>query len=135
MARKTLLLLWLGVWAALYPMDHAAAFSPQVIQRGAVGDDVIELQARLQYLGFYNGKIDGVFGWRTYWALRHFQYEYGLPVDGLAGAKTKQKLVRASKYDESFVKEQIRQGNDFTHYGGIPLSQQVKKRSGGGGGR
>ncbi|MUV39758.1 N-acetylmuramoyl-L-alanine amidase [Lentibacillus sp. JNUCC-1] len=39
------------------------AFSNQVIQHGAVGDDVIELQARLQYLGFYNGKIDGVFGW------------------------------------------------------------------------
>src|SRR5699024_4942935 len=45
------------------------AFSPQVIQQGAVGDDVIELQSRLEFVGFYNGKIDGVFGWGTYWAL------------------------------------------------------------------
>jgi N-acetylmuramoyl-L-alanine amidase len=109
-------------------MKEAHAFSNQVIQRGAVGDDVIELQARLQYIGFYRGKIDGVFGWSTYWALRNFQYEFGLPVDGLAGASTKAKLVRVSKYNEWYVKEQIRKGNSFTHYGGKPLSQQVKRK-------
>ena len=64
------------------------AFSNQVIQRGATGDDVIELQARLQYNGFYNGKIDGVYGWTTYWAVRNFQEKFGMkPVDGLVGAK------------------------------------------------
>jgi len=94
------------------------AFSQQVIQHGAVGDDVIELQSRLQYLGFYNGKIDGVFGWGTYWALRNFQYEFGMKVDGLAGQETKDKLVQATNYDEEYVKNQINQGNDFTHYGG-----------------
>jgi N-acetylmuramoyl-L-alanine amidase len=94
------------------------AFSNQVIQRGAVGDDVIELQARLQYIGFYRGKIDGVFGWGTYWAVRNFQNAFGLPVDGLVGATTKQKLVKASKYNESYVKEQIYKGGNFTYYGG-----------------
>ncbi|WP_425435165.1 spore cortex-lytic enzyme [Oceanobacillus rekensis] len=94
------------------------AFSSQVIQQGAVGDDVIELQSRLQYLGFYNGKIDGVFGWGTYWALRNFQYEFGMEIDGLAGQTTKDKLVSASNYDEGYVKENINQGTDFTHYGG-----------------
>ena len=83
------------------------AFSPQVIQHGAVGDDVIELQARLQYIGFYNGKIDGVFGWGTYWALRNFQYEFGMDIDGIAGQKTKEKLVKATKYDEKSVKEKM----------------------------
>lgn len=73
------------------------AFSPQVIQQGAVGDDVIELQSRLQYVGFYNGKIDGVFGWSTYWALRNFQYEFGMKIDGIAGQSTKEKLSKASK--------------------------------------
>lgn len=95
-----------------------AAFSPQVIQHGAIGDDVIELQARLQYLGFYNGKIDGVFGWGTYWALRNFQYEFGLDIDGMAGAKTKDMLVKASNYNEQYVKEQMNKGANFTHYGG-----------------
>ncbi len=102
----------------------AYAFSNQVIQQGAVGDDVIELQARLQYLGFYNGKIDGVFGWQTYWALRNFQYEFGLPIDGLAGWTTKLKLANASKYNENFVKNQINQGKKFSHYGGVDLNKQ-----------
>lgn len=98
--------------------NHVHAFSSQVIQQGAVGDDVIELQARLQYIGFYNGKIDGVFGWGTYWALRNFQYEFGLEIDGMAGQTTKNKLVKATKYDENYVKNQINQGKKFSHYGG-----------------
>lgn len=83
----------------IYEANHAQAFTGQVIQRGAVGKDVIELQSRLKYIGFYHGKIDGVFGWSTYWALRNFQYEFGLPIDGLAGAATKAKLVKATKYN------------------------------------
>ncbi|MFS0776283.1 spore cortex-lytic enzyme [Neobacillus sp. 3P2-tot-E-2] len=104
--------------------NRAFAFSNQVIQQGSVGDDVIELQSRLQYLGFYNKKIDGVFGWSTYWALRNFQYEFGLPIDGLAGTETKAKLVKASKYNKQFVKEQINKGNKFTHYGGVDQKKQ-----------
>lgn len=104
--------------------NKADAFSNQVIQHGASGEDVIELQARLQYLGFYNGKIDGVFGWQTYWALRNFQYEFGLPIDGLAGSETKQKLAKASKYDKAFVRNQINSGKKFTHYGGVDLNKQ-----------
>src|SRR5699024_6045686 len=87
--------------------QRAEAFSPQVIQHGAVGDDVIELQARLKYIGFYSGKIDGVFGWSTYWALRNFQYEFGMPIDGMAGQQTKDKLVKATKYDEQKTKAEM----------------------------
>lgn len=86
--------------------SNTDAFSNQVIQRGAVGDDVIELQSRLKYIGFYKGEIDGVFGWGTYWALRNFQSEFGLPVDGLAGLKTRQKLVSVTKYDYTKGAEQ-----------------------------
>lgn len=105
--------------------DEANAFTRQVIQQGAVGEDVIELQARLQYLGYYNGQIDGVFGWSTYWALRNFQYEFGLPIDGLAGTTTKNKLAKASKYNEYFVKTNLNKGKKFTHYGGVDQSKQV----------
>jgi N-acetylmuramoyl-L-alanine amidase len=100
------------------------AFSSQIIQKGAVGDDVIELQSRLQYIGFYHGKIDGVFGWSTYWALRNFQSEFGLKIDGLAGWPTKLKLAEVSKYNEQYVKKQINSGNKFTHYGGVDQSKQ-----------
>ncbi|MFP7493772.1 spore cortex-lytic enzyme [Terribacillus saccharophilus] len=110
------------------------AFSEQVIQQGATGDDVVELQARLQYAGFYNKKIDGVFGWSTYWALRNFQYEFGMEIDGVAGSEAKNKLVSITKYDKAFVMRQIQEGNTFTYYGGTPQEQQVKKRGGGGNG-
>ncbi|MEH6891706.1 spore cortex-lytic enzyme [Bacillus sp. JJ864] len=79
---------------------EVGAFSNQIIQKGASGEDVIELQSRLKYIGFYTGKVDGVFGWGTYWALRNFQQKFGLKVDGLAGATTKQKLVKATKYEK-----------------------------------
>jgi N-acetylmuramoyl-L-alanine amidase len=125
----TLVSLTLLVFQSNGDDSKVSAFSNQVIRQGAVGDDVIELQSRLQYLGFYNGKIDGVFGWGTYWALRNFQYEFGLPIDGLAGAATKAKLVKASKYNQEFVKKQINQGKEFTHYGGTPIESQTKNKN------
>ncbi|WP_404800774.1 spore cortex-lytic enzyme [Guptibacillus algicola] len=101
-------------------LDHdqeADAFSNQVIQKGAIGDDVIELQSRLKYIGFYNGKIDGVFGWGTYWAVRNFQYEFGLTVDGLVGSEMKAKLNKATKYDPS-TKQKVNQGKSGGTAGG-----------------
>ena len=121
-----MLTLLVGIAASTSNEEKASAFSNQIIQIGAVGDDVIELQARLQYMGFYHGIIDGVFGWGTYWALRNFQSEFGLPIDGLAGSTTKQKLVNASKYDKAFVEKNVDQGKSFTYYGGTPKEQQVK---------
>ncbi|UOR12444.1 spore cortex-lytic enzyme [Halobacillus amylolyticus] len=120
--------LFIQPFSVLNDPKPVQAFSNQVIQHGAVGDDVIELQSRLQYIGYYNGEIDGVFGWGTYWALRNFQYEFGMKVDGLAGPKVKEKLVEASDYDKGYVKKQIRQGNDFTHYGGTPTEQQTEQQ-------
>nr|WP_101844108.1 spore cortex-lytic enzyme [Halobacillus sp. Marseille-P3879] len=79
------------------------AFTNQVIQQGAVGQDVIELQARLKHLGFYSKEVDGVFGWSTYWAVRNFQYEFGMDIDGLAGPQMKEKLVKASKGYEQYL--------------------------------
>lgn len=109
---------------------NASAFSNQEVQRGAFGDDVVELQARLQYLSFYKGEIDGKFGYGTYWALRKFQESYGLPVDGIAGKATKDKLANNSDFDKAYVDKQIKSGNRFTYYGGVPLDQQVKKGGG-----
>ncbi|GAB3052726.1 spore cortex-lytic enzyme [Virgibacillus ainsalahensis] len=123
--------LFIGLQSSFSPKP-AAAFSEQVIQQGAVGEDVIELQARLQYLGFYNGNIDGVFGWGTYWALRNFQYEFGMEIDGLAGETTKQKLTQVSNYDEGYVKDQINQGKEFTHYGGTDNQNQSSSGDSGG---
>ncbi|SET89646.1 N-acetylmuramoyl-L-alanine amidase [Salinibacillus kushneri] len=125
----------------MIPLSHfdtvqkSEAFSPRVLQKGSTGDDVIELQSRLQYLGFYNGKIDGLFGWGTYWAVRNFQYEYSLNVDGLVGSETKAKLEKASQFNKQWVHEQLRSGREFTYYGGTPLDKQTKKKDTGGTGQ
>ncbi|USG63702.1 spore cortex-lytic enzyme [Brevibacillus ruminantium] len=78
-----------------YPV-RTDAFSNEIIQVGATGKDVREMQGRLKYLGFYTGKVDGVFSWRTYWALRNFQYEFGMDIDGILGPKTKLMLYNAT---------------------------------------
>ena len=115
-------------WNCYSLILRVQAFSNQIIQRGAVGDDVIELQARLQNIGYYHGKIDGVYGWGTYWAFRNFQKDFGLPIDGLAGATTKNKLTKASNFNKAFVHDQINKGNEFTYYGGVDIEKQIKPK-------
>ena len=48
------------------------------------GDDVSDLQATLARIGFDCGRVDGIFGPRTSWALEDFQRNSGLYVDGVA---------------------------------------------------
>jgi len=49
------------------------------------GDDVAELQRRLDALGFDTGNVDGIFGPNTLRALLDFQHNRGMPEDGIAG--------------------------------------------------
>lgn len=52
------------------------------------GDDIRDLQSRLNALGFAAGKHDGIYGWATANALRDFQRDLGIPDDGLVGLET-----------------------------------------------
>lgn len=117
--RQFTILMTLICFSILIVPDEAEAFTQQVIQKGATGDDVVELQARMQYNGYYDGTIDGVFGWQTYWSVREFQEQFGLEVDGLVGEDMKDRLVRATEYDKEFVHRMLREGREFTHYGGV----------------
>lgn len=112
------------VFGLCLPAHTTEAFSDQVIQKGATGDDVVELQARLQYNGFYNGTIDGVFGWETFWSVKNFQEQFGLEPDGLVGAEMKEMLEKSTEYDEQFVKDALENAKEFTHYGGTPKDIQ-----------
>lgn len=126
-----ILLVSMLLFVSCNPVEQRSfAFTNQVIERGSFGDDVVELQARLQYIGFYTGKIDGKFGYGTYWALRNFQKQYGLKVDGIAGTTTKKKLAANSKFDAKWVHTQLNKGANFTYYGGKPLKEQVKPGTG-----
>lgn len=72
-------------------------FSQAVLQQGSYGEDVYELQGRLKYLGYYNGKVDSIFGTKTKNSVKWFQSEFGMKVDGIVGSKTKTRLYNATK--------------------------------------
>ena len=58
------------------------------------GDDVADLQRRLGGMGFDAGRVDGILGPHTETALREFQRNTGLTVDGVCGPATLQALAR-----------------------------------------
>ncbi len=60
----------------------------QTLKRGSRGADVTYLQQRLTAQGYGVGAIDGDFGQKTLEAVKAYQADYGLKVDGIVGAKT-----------------------------------------------
>jgi peptidoglycan hydrolase-like protein with peptidoglycan-binding domain len=63
-----------------------------VLSEGASGADVERLQTSLAGWGLYTGEIDGIYGPTTSEAVRQFQRQHNLPVDGVGGALTWQAL-------------------------------------------
>jgi N-acetylmuramoyl-L-alanine amidase len=58
------------------------------------GDDITELQRRLNALGFDAGREDGILGDDTHAALSEFQRAMGMVVDGICGSTTIDELDR-----------------------------------------
>lgn len=56
---------------------------------------VKQIQCLLTYLGYSPGTIDGIEGGNTQGAIRAFQADYGLTVDGIPGSATKKMLIGA----------------------------------------
>lgn len=66
--------------------------SALALERGDQGPSVRNLQQQLQKTGHYQAPVSQVFDFSTEDAVRRFQKTAGLPVDGIAGATTLQKL-------------------------------------------
>lgn len=67
-----------------------------VIRAGSMGEVVRRLQARLQELGYYTSRLDGVYLTDDIEAVRAFQSANGLKVDGKAGYETQTALYSDS---------------------------------------
>lgn len=65
------------------------------LKLGSQGEQVRNLQRQLKALGFYTGQADGDFGPGTEEAVKAFQTQYKIPVDGVAGTTTQEKLASA----------------------------------------
>jgi hypothetical protein len=63
------------------------------------GPDVLEIQHRLDDLGYAVGPIDGAYGVATASAVRAFQRDHGLTADGAVGPATRQALADAEPGD------------------------------------
>lgn len=98
--RVTAFLLILVLFVSCIGLPEAAF--ARTMKKGSRGSDVKTLQTALKNLGFYSGKIDGIYGKKTVNAVKAYQRKNGLKADGVAGPKTLGKL---------YEKEEAQTGN------------------------
>lgn len=75
----------LGIWPATTDREMVDAV---VVRPGTTGESVKAIQARLRTLGYGIGAEDGDYGLLTTRAVRAFQAEHGLKIDGEVGPRT-----------------------------------------------
>ena len=74
------------------PDDLQASLTYTPVYEDSTGREARVLQAALKELGFYTGKVDGVFGSASVTALKAFQSKNGLRADGVASSAVLQFL-------------------------------------------
>lgn len=75
----------IGTIAAVQSADDSVS---TLSKMGSRGDEVRRIQQKLKSMGYYTGSVDGIYGSQTKNAVRKFQRDNGLTVDGIAGPKT-----------------------------------------------
>lgn len=76
----------------LYTSDGPAARPTAISQ---TDEEIKQYQAQLKTLGYYSGDVDGIVGDLTDGAVRNFQRDHELKVDGVVGPATRAALIRA----------------------------------------
>lgn len=85
-------------WGIYRPCSHTS------IRKGDKGTEVIKLQSFLNWAGFNCGNVDGDCGDKTFNAIKLFQQNVGLVVDGIVGSQTITKIssyVRVTKEENA----------------------------------
>lgn len=68
---------------------------------GSRGEEVKKIQTKLKNWGYYTGSVDGIYGSKTFEAVKKFQRKNGLTVDGIAGTNTLKALGITSSSSSS----------------------------------
>lgn len=83
---------WAALGSARWKLgDRVLAHYPGAL---LTGDDVADLQHQLMELGYRLSRVDHLFGIATEQAVRSFQHECGLRVDGICGPATLRALLQ-----------------------------------------
>jgi len=102
-------------WAAL--VESGFALGDRLLYERSPnlrGDDVAELQHRLNALGFDAGREDGILGHQSAAAIREFQRNTGLSVDGILGPETLRSLNRVGSTTPGSVAA-VREREELRH--------------------
>ncbi len=84
--RRAFSAIWYGKTYLLHPrgVNHL-----RILREGATGPDVRKIQENLSLLGYYKAQPTGQFDAETRNAVRYFQRDYNLQVDGYVGPETR----------------------------------------------
>lgn len=72
----------------------------ETLKQGSTGASVKAAQQALKALGYLDGAADGIFGPKTYLAVKAFQKACKLSVDGIIGPKTLERLLAMAEEDQ-----------------------------------
>ncbi len=80
----------------IFPVQEtqAAYLGDRLLKQSMQGYDVEQLQKDLSYLGYNTRGVDGIFGPLTHSAVKQFQSQNGLAVDGMVGKQTANALIK-----------------------------------------
>lgn len=101
---------------------------PPILKQGSQGPDVVTLQQMLHQHGFYGGRIDGDFGWRTHVAVTKYQEAAGLHADGSTGDDTWRSLNSASGPQTGLRAEEHVEDYVGSAYGTLHSSMTAQQR-------
>lgn len=95
MKNKSILVLLLIIFSLSLSTPAQAALGNVLLKVGSTGADVVELQTKLNDVGFNVGKVDGIFGSKTKQGVINFQQAHSLVGDGIVGPLTVKSLNEA----------------------------------------
>ncbi len=107
---------WRSLVAAGYSLGDRLLYHRVPMMRG---DDVAELQRRLNSLGFDSGKVDGIFGPDTLRAVLEFQSNRRMPEDGIAGSGVASDLKLMQRATQKPGRDTVREHqwiSELPHY-------------------
>ena len=89
---KNKLFIYIAIFIITFTIIVGTLSASALSKMGSRGNEVRNIQTRLKSWGYYKGEIDGIYGTQTKNAVIAFQKKNGLTPDGIAGAKTLEKI-------------------------------------------